>query len=157
MKVCPKCSFANDESFPTCVYCNAVLVDVPSIPSADPNHPEHEQKALAADRRAYADRQIRSAGIGYAIIITLTAATAGFVFNPLVLLLYAASAVLVTVAVSRGWAGQFTASFLQGLCSVLLIFGFGPIHPLIFFMLVGHVVAPAFLWHWVDMIHNANR
>lgn len=157
MKVCPSCSFQNDERFPTCVVCNTVLVDVPSTPSAKPDDPEHERRALTEKRHASTRRQLRSAGILYALIITLTAAFPGLVLSPLVLLLYFFSSLVVVFAVVRDIGGQFSASLLQGVLSFLLLTYFGPMQPFIFFMLVGHLTLPAFLWHWTDLIHSANR
>jgi len=157
MKICPTCSFQNDERFPTCVFCNAVLVDVPSTPSADPADPEHGRRALLADRHATMGRELRFAGMVYALAIVVIALVPGLVFNPLALLLYGASAVVVAVAVARGTAGQFSASFLQALLSVILVLWFGPKQPLIFFMLLGHVVLPGFLLHWMELIHGAHR
>lgn len=157
MKVCPHCSFLNEEQFPTCVYCNTSIVDVPSTPSADPLHPEHEQRALAQQRHKHLYRQLRSAVIIYGILIAVTAVTPGLVTNALVLLLYFASGIVVGTAVTRGIAGQFSASLLQGVLSLVLLLYFGPIHVLIFFMLAGHIILPGFLWHWVDLIYSANR
>lgn len=157
MKVCPNCSFSNDERFPTCVLCNTLLVDVPVTPSANPDDPEHERRALAEQRRHYTQKQIRFAAILYSLLITLTAILPGLVSNPLVLLLYFASSLVVVFAVLRDIVGQFSASLLQGLLSALLLIFFGPMQPFIFFMLGIHVIVPAFLWHWTDLIENANR
>jgi hypothetical protein len=65
-----------------------------------------------------------------------------FVFQPLVLLLYCFSSLVVVEAVRRGLAGQILASVLQGFMSVALLILFGPFQPLIFFMLIGHIVLP---------------
>ncbi len=157
MKTCPSCSFENDERFPTCVYCNAVLVDVPSVPSADPDDPEHDRRALLKERHATLGRERRFAGLVYTLAIVVIALVPGLVFNPLALLLYGASAAVVAAAVARGLAGQLSASFLQALLSVILILCFGPVQPLIFFMLLGHVVLPGFLLHWMELIHGAHR
>ncbi len=90
-------------------------------------------------------------------MITLTAAFPGLVWSPVVLLLYFMSGIVVAVAIVRDIVGQLSASFLQGLLTLPLIMFFGPFQPFIFFMLVGHITMPAVLWHWIDMIHSANR
>ena len=157
MKVCPQCSFANEEQFPTCVYCNASIVDVPSIPSADPSHPEHEQRALSERRRKDMRHQLRFAGILYALVIALIAWMPGLISSPPLLLLFFVSGLIVAFAVTRNIAGQFSASLLQGALSVVILVFFGSLQPFIAFMLVGHIVLPGFLWHWMDLIVNANR
>ena len=157
MKVCPGCSFVNDERFPTCVFCHTTLVDVPSTPSPNPDDPEHERRALSEKRRMLTRRQIWFAAILYSLVIALTAVVPGMVSNPLILLLYFASGLVVAAAVDRNIVGQFSASFLQGSLSLTLLFYFGPLQPLIFFMLALHVIVPGFFWHWTDLIHNANR
>jgi hypothetical protein len=157
MKVCPNCSFTNDERFPTCAVCNATIVDVPSTVSPDPDHPEHERRALAGERHKSTRKQLQSAAVLYAVLVTLSAALPGLVWSPPVLLLYFASGVIVAIAVTRNMVGPFGASFLQGLLSVILMIYFGPTQPLIFFMLVGHITIPAFFCHWTDLIHDANR
>ena len=157
MKVCPNCSFSNDERFPTCVLCNTMLMDVPSTPSADLADPEHERRALSKKRQDITRRQIWSAAILYAVIITLTAVFPGLVLSPQILLLYFLSSFVVVVAVLRDIVGQFSASVLQGVLSLFLVIYFGPMQPFIFFMLAGHVIVPAVFWHWTDLIHSANR
>jgi hypothetical protein len=157
MKVCPGCSFSNDERFPTCALCNTVIVDVPPTPSVNPDDPEHERRVLSAKRHRITRGQIRAAAALYALIITLTAIVPGLVFSPQTLLFYFASSLVVVVAMIWDIVGQFTASLLQGALSVTLIMFFGPLQPLIFFMLALHVIVPAFLWHWMEMIHSANR
>ncbi len=157
MRVCTHCSFPNEERFPTCVLCNTLLVDAPSVPASDPNHPEHEQRALNEKRHRIIRRQLRFAAILYTLVITLTAMFAGLVFSPQVLLLYFISGLIVVFALLRGIVGQLSASLLQGLLSVLLLSYFGPFQPLIFFMLDLHVTVPSVLWHWVDLIHSAHR
>lgn len=157
MKICPACSFSNEERFPTCVYCNANIVDVPSIPAADPNAPEHEQRVILAKRYQRTRSQLRFATIAYALSITVTALYPGLILSLLPLLLYAVSALVVALAVHTDLAGQFTASFLQGALSVVLLSFFGPLQPFIFFMIATHLMLPALFWHWVDMIHGANR
>lgn len=157
MKICPQCSFANEEQFPTCVYCNTSLADVPFTPSADPTHPEHARRALLAERHKDTRRQLRSASILYALIIALTAWLPGLITSVPVLLVFFASGLVVGMAVAWNIAGQFTASVLQGALSVTVLFVFGLLQPFIFFMLAGHVILPAFLWHWTELIQSANR
>ena len=157
MKVCPNCAFMNDECFPTCVSCNTVIVDVPSTPSADPDSPEHACRALTLERQSRTRRQIRWAAFLYALVITLSAAFPGMVLSPLTLLFYFLSSFIVIIGVERNVVGQFSASILQGVISVILIASFGPLQPLIFFMLVGHLTLPTVFWHWIDMIHGVNH
>ena len=157
MKVCPSCAFANPERFPACLVCNTLLVDVPSTPSADPADPENVQRALAAARRRVTRRQVAWAALLYAGFITGTAVMPGLIFAPGVLALYFGSSVVLILAVLREYVGQLSAPVLQGALSLGLVVHFGPLQPFIFFMLVGHVIVPGFFWHWVEMIHGANR
>jgi len=46
---------------------------------------------------------------------------------------------------------------LQGVLSVIILVCFGALQPFVAFMLVGHIVLPGFLWHWMDLIVSANR
>ncbi|EDY19788.1 hypothetical protein CfE428DRAFT_2377 [Chthoniobacter flavus Ellin428] len=157
MKICPNCEFSNDERFPTCAYCNAMIMDVPVTPSADPDDLEHERRALSETRHRTIRGQVAWAGVLYAIVIALTAATLGQVDHPLALALYAGSGLLVTFAITRNIAGQFSASLLQGILTLLLILCFGPIQLFSIFMLVGHIIVPSILWHWIELIYSANR
>jgi hypothetical protein len=157
MKICPNCSFSNEECFPTCVWCNTPLADVPYTPAEDPNHPEHERKALMEQRHAIIRRQTRFAALLYAASIALLAVVPGLVFAPHVLVLYFLSALAVAFAVVRGLAGQFTSALLQGILSVVLVLCFGPGQPLTFFMLTGHIILAVVLLHWVEMIHDTHR
>lgn len=157
MKVCPHCEFTNDERFPTCAYCNAVLVDVLITPSADPSDPEHERRALSEQRHRTIRGQIVWAAALYAAVIMLTAAFLGMVENPLALALYAGSAFVVAWAITRNIVGQFSASLLQGILTLVLICCFGPIQLFAIFMLVGHGIVPGILWHWIELIYGANR
>ena len=75
----------------------------------------------------------------------------------MVLLLYFVSGSIVAFAVVRGFVGQFSASLLQGALSVTLIIYFGSMDMFIIFMLVSHVIFPSILWHWVELLHGANR
>lgn len=157
MKVCPNCAFTNEERYPTCLLCHTVLADVPSTPSADPDHPEHEQRALLQKRWKLVRRQLFSAGFFYALTITVSALIGGQVTDPLVLLLYFASGVFVALCVTRGGLGRLSAGAVQGALSVLLLLTFGPLQLFIFFMLAAHASVPALFCLWVEMIHSAHR
>ena len=102
-------------------------------------------------------REISSAAVLYAAIITLSAAFPGLVLNPPVLSLYFLSALIVFLALSRGIAGQFSGSLLQGFLSVLLLLYFGPLQPFVFLMIALHVIVPSIIWHWTDLIESAQR
>jgi hypothetical protein len=93
----------------------------------------------------------------YAGFITVTACCPGFVFNPLVLALYALSALFVVTLIRWGIVGQLSASVVQGALSVTLLIVFGPMLPLLPLMLIGHVALPAIFWHWTAMIDDAHR
>ena len=157
MKTCPTCRLANEERFPACLWCNTVLVDVRSEPSTNPDDPEYHRQQLSRERQEITRRQLGFATVGYVLAITLLAVCPGLVFDPLVLLLYAGASLVVALAIHRGWVGQFTSAFLQGAFGLALVLGYGPIHPLIFGMLLGHVTLPMAFWHWTEMIHDANR
>jgi hypothetical protein len=157
MKICPNCAFANEERFPACLLCNTLLVDVRSTPCTDPKHPEFAQQALNKERRQITRGQVRAAILLYAAVITLTAACPGLIFSVQTLLCYFGGGAVVGLAVGRGIIGQFSAGLVQGLCSLLLVFYFGPFHPLTFFMFIAHIIAPSVLSHWVEMIDSLNR
>ena len=150
MKICPQCAFVNDERFAICAYCNISLADVPVTPSEDPNAPEHERRKRDAERHQRTRGQLRFAVACYALTIAGSAALTGFIFSPAVLALYAATALVVAIAVVRDWAGRFTASLLQGGFTVVLVSAFGPVHPLTFFMFALHIMIPMLFWFWVE-------
>ena len=152
MKSCPKCAFENEDRFPTCVWCNTSLADVPSIVPQDASHPEHERSVQAASRSRLLAGKARFAAFFYACSIALTAAIPGMVFHPGVLALYWISGFVVAMSARAGIVGQFTSSLAQGALSLALVLQFGPIQPLIFFMLTGHLALAGFLWHWMNMI-----
>jgi hypothetical protein len=156
MKFCPQCAFSNDERFPTCVYCNTLIVDVPPIPSEGSERPRAEQEARA-ERRKVHGRQFRNAAACYVGAITFTAVCPGFVFDPLALLLFLTSSLVVVGALRFGIAGQIGVSLLQGAMSLALLIGFGPMQPFIFFMLLGHIAVPALFWWWTELIDGAHR
>lgn len=157
MKVCPSCSFSNEERFPACLLCNTLLVDVPSTLPTDPHHPEFARRALTAQRHAVARRQMGWASGCYAFVVTLTAAYPGLMFHPEMLLLYCASSVVVVFAVLKGFAGQLSAGMLQGFLSVLLVVYFAAFHPFVLLMLAAHTLAPSVFWHWIEAIDGAHR
>jgi len=157
MKICPSCAFNNEECFPTCVWCNTALHAVPTTPAEDPEHPEHERKAVEEQRRQLTAAQISFAGACYSLAIVVLAVIPGCVFSPEVLLLYAASSVLVFWTVLRHGSGRGIGALLQGVLSTVLLLTFGPQQPLIFFMLAGHIIMPVVIWHWVDLIHDLTR
>lgn len=157
MKNCPRCSFTNEERFPTCVWCNAPIVDVRSIPSNDPNSPEHAWRATNERRRSLCTKQIRFAQTLYALAIVVSAFGIGFVTNPLTLGLYFLGSLIVITFIELDLAGRFTASFLQAGISVALLAYFGPAQVLMFYLLALHILLPMLLWHWIDMIYGATR
>jgi hypothetical protein len=121
MKVCPHCSFQNEDTRPTCVWCDALIFDVESIPSTDPDSTEHERVVLIKRRHALLHRKLLYAAVIYCLIIPFTAALLGFIFVPYILLLYLAAAILVVVAVNFQLVGQISTSFLQGALSLMPI------------------------------------
>ena len=156
MKLCPECSFANEERFPTCIWCNAVLAHVKSTPSGDPNHPEHADAWRLRRRRSRQAGQLRFAVLCYAVLLTCLAVYPGLISDRLVLgELFLASA-LVGFAVTRGYLGQFTAMVVQAAASTALIVMAGLVNPFTSFALVGHVVLPAFFQQWVDLIEQGH-
>ena len=157
MKICPDCALSNEECFPACVVCHASLADVRSTPSPDPAHPEHARRALDGRRRGVARRQVAWAAVCYGLVICGLAVWPGMVFDPQVQLLYAASALIVALAAAQDMVGPFRAAALQATASGALMICFGSLHPFVFFMFAGHVLAPMLLCHWVEMIHDANR
>ncbi len=157
MKICPDCTLANEERFPTCIVCHAPLADVRSTPSADPAHPEHARRALARQRRWHTRRQLAWAAFCYVSVITGLSLWPGCVSAHEVQEFYAASGLIVALAVVQDWAGAFLAGLLQGAASVALLLCFGPVQPFAFYMLAGHILTPMVLAHWVEMIHDANR
>ena len=152
MKICPECAFANEERFPTCVWCNTVLVNVRSTPSADPTHPEHAANHLRLQRRSHHTAQRRFAAGCYVTAITFLAVVPGMIYDRQVLLCIAAAAAVAAFAIVRRLLGQFTAMFLQGAVSTALIVCFGKINFLTAFTLAGHVLLPAVFVLWLDLI-----
>ena len=157
MKVCPQCAFVNEERYPTCIWCNAIITGVKSTPHPDPNHPEHQEKALIAERRAKWSREVRNAVIVYSLANTVVAVFPGLVFAPQALAGHFVSGFLVALAVARGLAGRFIAAFVQGIFCVFLILTFGPITPFTFAMLPGQILFAALFDLWIELIRDANR
>jgi hypothetical protein len=157
MKACPKCAFSNEERFPTCVWCNTSLADIPSIAPVNPADPEHERRTFVEQRSAIIRRQSLMSVIVYALAVTLLAAVPGMIFHPLILTIFFATALLVGASIHFGITGQFNSSILQGIISVVLLVFLAPFQPLIFFTLAGHIILPGFLWHTISMLHDANR
>ena len=100
MKVCPSCAFSNDDRFPTCVWCNRTLSDIPSTRSTDAAHPGREFEEISEKRSLLNWREARSASIFYALAIALTTAVASLTFDPLTLMLYGVSG---SVVAGAGW------------------------------------------------------
>jgi hypothetical protein len=157
MKTCPSCAFLNEERFPTCVLCNAILVDVISTPALDPNSREHENEQIGEQRREIIRGQLRFLAIVYVVSITFTAIIPGMVFHPIALLGYLLSSGVVINAMQRDFVGQFTSGIAQGIFSLILLVYFGPLQPFIFFMFVGHITLPAIFWHWMELIRTNSR
>lgn len=154
MKICPECAFANEERFPTCVWCNAVLAHVKSTPAADPAHPEHARDHLRRQRHSHHTAQRRFAAGCYVAAITFLAVVPGMIYDREVLLCIAAAAGAIAFAIVRGFLGQFSAMFLQGAASTALIVYFGKVGLLTSFTLAGHVLLPAVFTLWVDLIDD---
>jgi len=157
MKVCPRCDYLNEDRFPTCIWCNAVITEVKSTPHPDPNHPENLEKALAQEWRVKWRKERRGAMLVYCLGVTFLAAFPGGVFRRDALVLYFLSAVLVALAVDKGIAGRTRAGILQGFFVVSLVFKFGPIHPFTFFMLPAQIMIAMLLVYWLELIRDVNR
>lgn len=160
MKVCPKCSFENEENFPTCVWCNTNLAGVASTTSADPGSPEHERWALGRKRSTIWRSQLRGAVTLYTLVITISAAIACLASSMTVLLpvtLFFASGIVVGMSVVRDVTGQFSSLFLQGGISLALFMHFEVLNWVVIFVVALHVFLPALYWHWINLICDANR
>lgn len=157
MKICPECAFANEERFPACVWCNALLVDVKSTPAADPGHPEHFQRRLHGERHRHHRHQLSLVLASYVATITLLAFVPGLYLRPSMLAGFGGAAFLVGLGVVSGRLGPLSAMVAQGVAGTALMLFFGPHGPLTAFMLVGHVVLPAVFAHWVDLLDSAHR
>jgi hypothetical protein len=157
MKVCPLCKFENEETSPTCVRCNSPLALVRSTPAADPDHPEHAQRALLEERYRDSRNYARTVGIFYGAFVVVTAALPGYNFNPVALALYLASTAVVYYAVLNDKLGQVTTPLVQLALSGFIVYFFGPAHMLTRYMLLGHAVAAAIFWHCVDGHDSMNR
>lgn len=156
MKICPECSFANEERFPTCVWCNAVLTRVKSTPSPDPNHPEHARARLLRERRSRQNVQRLFAALCYAAVITFLAVFPGMISDRQLLAGFFIAAGVIGFGIIRGTLGEFSAMFLQGAASVALVLVFNRVNFLTSFTLVGHVVLPAFFYQWAELIDDGH-
>ncbi len=156
MKICPECAFANEERFPACLWCNALLVNVPSTPSPDPNHPEHAARRLARKRWSRQQRQQGLALGCYVAGIAALAAVPGLIFDGAILACFCAVAGVIGCTMIVGWLGQFPAMFLQGAASLALVLHFDLFNVLTGFMLLGHIIFPALFSQWVDLIDNGH-
>ncbi len=154
MKICPDCAFANEERFPTCVWCNTVLASVKSTPAADPAHPEHARRRLAGERHSYRRAQLCFSVACYAAILTLLAAVPGMIFDRYVLGCVFSGAAVVGLAMVRGYLGPFSAMFLQGVVTGAIIGAFGLVGLLTAFTLLGNILLPAVFHQWIDLIET---
>jgi cation transport ATPase len=168
MKTCPTCEFDNGDEFPTCVMCNQQMVDVPSWTHADPDHPEHMERAVRKMRSVAMARQIEWAIVSYVVVVAGTTTVIGVMCLPggyvwftlapwLTLLCSTGSAIFIALGVARAKIGQFAAAFLQGIATVALILYFGYLSPLFFFVIPIHIIAAFFLSAWIDLICDMNR
>ena len=158
MKRCPKCHRANADEAAACVLCEEPLADVDATLRFDPENDAEEWARIHVMRTKILRRDIFLAAVIYAAVIDITVMIMGLDFDPLPLLLFFMSGMAVTYAVSNRIAGQFTASFLQGGTSVTLIILFQlPLQPLVFFLILGHLLLPSFLYHWIEGMHNMYR
>lgn len=98
----------------------------------------------------------RFAAVFYAFLIAATAAIPGMVFSPGVLGLYWVSGLAVGLGARAGFLGQFTSTLAQGALTGALVMYFGPLQPLIFFMLAAHLILAGFMWHWMSMIFHTH-
>jgi hypothetical protein len=114
MKTCPKCAFANEEHFPTCVWCNTSLAQISSLLS-EATHPEHQRNTIADQRAAIIRRQPLGAVLVYALTIAFLAAVPGMIFAPGILTLFFATALLVGAFVSLGIAGSILILHAAGI------------------------------------------
>ena len=157
MRKCPKCGFENEDAFPTCVWCNSSLAQVPSVVPEDPSHRDYEHSVANAQRSRTLGKKYRFAGIFYAVVIMLTAMIPGLVFQVEALAGYFVSGALVALGANAGILGQFSGSLVQGVLSLGLILCFGPISPFAFFMLAMHIILAGVMWHWLTMIADTHR
>ena len=138
MKICPKCSFANTEDFPTCVWCNTNIAGVKPVALCDPDHPEYQQQAMQNLRSAALKSQLFKAGVTYVVAITVAVMFLGAWFNPRVLL-FSAGAAVVAWGVIRGLLGAILAPLAQAVLTVAAFLYIGGINPIMFFTMAAHV------------------
>ena len=157
MKICPECALTNEERFPTCIVCHTSLADIRSTPSADPAHPEHARRALDRRRRSVTRQQLGWASACYLMLIVGTTVFPGLVSDPQIQAMYAAGGAVVVLAVWQDLVGMFLAGLLQGSVSVTLLLCFGPVHLMSFATISCQTLAAMLFYHWIEMIHDANR
>ena len=158
MKVCPQCAFANEERFPACLWCNALLVNVQSTPAADPDHPEHAQRKLDRERHVRSHRQWMFAAAVYCLAAMGLAVLPGMMHDPMhgCPCISARRPSSPQPAAGIGWRGPTQRhAGCMGRWSTALVYFFGPVHVFIFFMLVGHLLMPNLFWHWTDLIEGS--
>lgn len=156
MKICPECAFANEERFPACLWCNALLVDVRSTPAADPDHPEHALRERQAQRHSRQRAQVACWLGSYVGTITFLAGVPGMMFDVGTLAAFAGAALAVGLAMAAGFLGQFQSMFIQGALGMGLVMYFSTWSLLTGFMLLGHIIAPAIFAHWLELIDDAH-
>lgn len=157
MKICPECAFANEERFPACVWCNALLVDVKSTPASGPDHPEHARRTRLEKVSRRRRSQLLFVLASYVGTITFLAVVPGLYFDANRLAAFAGVACLVGTGVVSGRLGPLASMLAQGAASTALILHFGVLGFLTAFMLLGHVVLPAVFAHWVDLLDSMHR
>ena len=157
MKICPECALTNEERFPACVRCNALLVGVRSTPAADPNHPEHAQRLLHRQRGRRQRWQLLFVLVSYVATMVFLAFVPGMYFDRGTLAVFAGGACVVGLGIVSEGLGPLSAMLAQGVVSAVLVLYFGGFGPLTAFMLLGHVVLPAVFAHWVDLLDSSYR
>jgi hypothetical protein len=140
MRKCPKCNFANDDAFPTCVWCSTSLGEVKSAIPDDAAHPDYARSVIQAERSRLIGKKYRFAGFFYACTIAVTAVIPGFVVRPEIIALYFTCGAIVAWCANFGILGQFTGGLAQGILSLALLVYFGPYQPFVFFMLALHII-----------------
>jgi hypothetical protein len=155
VKRCPKCYRANADEADACVLCNEPLGDIDPTLRFDPLKDEEEWKKSRLLRVKIVKRDTIIAAFIYAMVIDFTVIMLGLDFDPLALFIFFLSGLLVAFAVTWRYAGQFTASLLQGgICITLIVLFNFPLQPLVVFLILGHLVLPSLLYHWIEGIQN---
>ena len=160
MKRCPKCFRANADEAVVCVLCNESLAEVDATLRFDPEKDAEEWAKSHALRTRILRRDMIAAAIVYAVAIDFTVVIMGFLFDPLALLLFFLSALVVAFAVCKRIAGQFIAAFMQGGMSVALLAAYIPLQNsafLVFILILAHLVLPILFCHWIDGMRDMYR